>query len=86
VLICYSSTRVSSVYTTASKLLLFLHLTGDLHDGTGLTDARKPDGEKALPIFDKVEYDLLTIGRETSTPSPTLRQAHASQLTLPLKR
>jgi 2',3'-cyclic-nucleotide 2'-phosphodiesterase (5'-nucleotidase family) len=35
---------------------------GDLHDGTGLTDAYTPDGEKALPIFDEIDYDLLTIG------------------------
>ena len=39
--------------------------TGDLHDGTGLTDAYTPDGEKVLPIFDDVDYDLLTIGRTT---------------------
>jgi 2',3'-cyclic-nucleotide 2'-phosphodiesterase (5'-nucleotidase family) len=36
---------------------------GDLHDGTGLVDSYSPDGEKALPIFDQVDYDLLTIGK-----------------------
>ena len=46
------------------KVCVFRRLTivGDLHDGTGLTDAYTPDGEKVLPIFDDVDYDLLTIG------------------------
>ncbi|KAI1498475.1 Ser/Thr protein phosphatase family protein [Biscogniauxia marginata] len=36
--------------------------TGDLHDGTGLSDATSPDGEISIKIFDRVGYDLLTIG------------------------
>lgn len=41
---------------------LLLIDTGDLHDGTGLSDATKLDGEESMPIFDEVDYDLLTIG------------------------
>ncbi|KAG5984357.1 hypothetical protein E4U43_006182, partial [Claviceps pusilla] len=41
---------------------LLLVDTGDLHDGTGLSDAIKPDGAKSMPIFDEIHYDLLTIG------------------------
>ncbi|KAG6003127.1 hypothetical protein E4U21_002325 [Claviceps maximensis] len=41
---------------------LLLVDTGDLHDGTGLSDATKPDGAKSMPIFDEIHYDLLTIG------------------------
>lgn len=36
--------------------------TGDLHDGTGFSDATKLDGEKSMPVFDEIDYDLLTIG------------------------
>ncbi|ORY69519.1 Metallo-dependent phosphatase-like protein [Pseudomassariella vexata] len=36
--------------------------TGDLHDGAGLSDATTVDGEISLKIFDKINYDLLTIG------------------------
>ncbi|KAI0883330.1 Metallo-dependent phosphatase-like protein [Annulohypoxylon maeteangense] len=36
--------------------------TGDLHDGAGLSDATTPDGAVSMTVFDKVEYDLLTIG------------------------
>lgn len=43
-------------------LLIHVSRAGDLHDGTGLTDSYSPDGEKALPIFNKIDYDLLTIG------------------------
>ncbi|KFG82166.1 putative calcineurin-like phosphoesterase [Metarhizium anisopliae] len=41
---------------------LLLVDTGDLHDGTGLSDATKEDGTKSMPIFNEIEYDLLTIG------------------------
>lgn len=41
---------------------LLLVDTGDLHDGTGLSNATKPDGARSMPIFDQVDYDLLTIG------------------------
>ncbi|KAH9989038.1 Ser/Thr protein phosphatase family protein [Xylariaceae sp. FL0662B] len=36
--------------------------TGDLHDGAGLSDATTPDGEISMTIFDRANYDLLTIG------------------------
>lgn len=36
--------------------------TGDLHDGSGLSDATKVDGELSMPIFSEIDYDLLTIG------------------------
>jgi 2',3'-cyclic-nucleotide 2'-phosphodiesterase (5'-nucleotidase family) len=36
--------------------------TGDLHDGAGLSDATSPDGSISNPIFENVNYDLLTIG------------------------
>lgn len=41
---------------------LLLIDTGDKHDGNGLTDATSPNGVKALPIFTKQDYDLITIG------------------------
>ncbi|GAO14074.1 uncharacterized protein UV8b_06472 [Ustilaginoidea virens] len=41
---------------------LLLIDTGDLHDGTGLSDAITPDGTKSMPIFNEIDYDLLTIG------------------------
>ncbi|OAA37123.1 ser/Thr protein phosphatase family [Beauveria brongniartii RCEF 3172] len=41
---------------------LLLIDTGDLHDGTGLSDATQPDGELSMPIFDEIAFDLLTIG------------------------
>lgn len=36
--------------------------TGDLHDGNGLSDATKVDAAVSMPIFDEIDYDLLTIG------------------------
>ncbi|KAK3671123.1 hypothetical protein LTR78_008924 [Recurvomyces mirabilis] len=36
--------------------------TGDLHDGAGLSDATSPNGVLSNPIFDNIDYDLLTIG------------------------
>ncbi|ODA82598.1 hypothetical protein RJ55_01105 [Drechmeria coniospora] len=41
---------------------LLLIDTGDLHDGNGLSDATPIDGTMSMPIFDELEYDLLTIG------------------------
>ncbi|KAI9701411.1 MAG: hypothetical protein M1820_006502 [Bogoriella megaspora] len=41
---------------------LLLVDTGDLHDGTGLSDATSPDGLLSNPVFENVNYDLLTIG------------------------
>ncbi|KAF3012250.1 hypothetical protein E8E14_011191 [Neopestalotiopsis sp. 37M] len=36
--------------------------TGDLHDGTGLSDMTTPNGEISMKIFERLNYDLLTIG------------------------
>ena len=36
---------------------------GDLHDGNGLSDAALPNGVLSNPIFDEVQYDVLTIGK-----------------------
>ncbi|KAF9956184.1 hypothetical protein BGZ72_002966 [Mortierella alpina] len=36
--------------------------SGDLHHGTGLTDATELDGELLNPIYEKINYDALTIG------------------------
>lgn len=47
--------------------------TGDLHDGTGLSDASAIDGTESMPIFDEIDYDLLTIGE--TAPSPELRRS-----------
>ncbi|KAL8665355.1 MAG: hypothetical protein Q9202_002247 [Teloschistes flavicans] len=41
---------------------LLLIDTGDLHDGNGLSDATTPNGAVTNPIFENVDYDLLTIG------------------------
>lgn len=41
---------------------LLLIDTGDLHDGTGLSDSTKQDGEVSMPIFNEIDYDILTIG------------------------
>ncbi|KAH6643563.1 Metallo-dependent phosphatase-like protein [Boeremia exigua] len=48
----------------ANKLGVDLLLvdTGDLHDGAGLSDATSPNGLVSNPIFENLEYDLLTIG------------------------
>jgi hypothetical protein len=40
---------------------LILH-TGDLHDGAGLSDAALPNGLLSNPIFENIEYDILSIG------------------------
>ncbi|KAL1869664.1 hypothetical protein Daus18300_005519 [Diaporthe australafricana] len=41
---------------------LLLVDTGDLHDGAGLSDATAVDGELSNVVFEKLDYDLLTIG------------------------
>ncbi|KZF24516.1 calcineurin-like phosphoesterase [Xylona heveae TC161] len=41
---------------------LLLVDTGDLHDGAGLSDATSPDGAFSNPVFENIDYDLLTIG------------------------
>lgn len=45
---------------------LLLVDTGDLHDGAGLSDTTSPDGEISNVVFQKMDYDLLTIGKTTS--------------------
>jgi hypothetical protein len=37
--------------------------SGDLHDGTGLSDTTVPDGKITDRIFQYVEFDLLSVGR-----------------------
>ncbi|TID23626.1 hypothetical protein E2P81_ATG03191 [Venturia nashicola] len=41
---------------------LLLIDTGDLHDGAGISDATSPNGLVSNPIFENIDYDLLTIG------------------------
>ncbi|KAF9949369.1 hypothetical protein BGZ70_001803 [Mortierella alpina] len=36
--------------------------SGDLHHGTGLTDITELDGQLSNPIFEKINYDALSIG------------------------
>ncbi|WPH03211.1 secreted protein [Acrodontium crateriforme] len=55
---------VKAMRSKASELDVDLLLvdTGDLHDGAGLSDATPLNGQLSNPIFEKVDYDLLTIG------------------------
>ena len=73
VLICSWWIPVSYALSTYSKSLVhqgwgvrwwtnYTLATGDLHDGTGLSDATLPDGSLSNPIFENIDYDLLTIG------------------------
>ena len=39
-----------------------MRFSGDLHDGNGLSDATTPDGVLSNPIFENINYDVLTIG------------------------
>lgn len=52
--------------------------TGDLHDGNGLSDATSPNGAVFYPIFENLDYDLLTIGNHelyiTETAYETFNQ------------
>lgn len=41
---------------------LLLVDTGDLHDGAGLSDATTVDGALSNVVFEKLDYDILTIG------------------------
>ncbi|KAG0009151.1 hypothetical protein BGZ82_004180, partial [Podila clonocystis] len=36
--------------------------SGDLHDGNGLSDSTKLNGEVSDPIFAKINYDALAVG------------------------
>ncbi|KAI0167447.1 phosphoprotein phosphatase [Pestalotiopsis sp. NC0098] len=47
---------------TALGVDLLLVDTGDLHDGAGLSDATTPDAAISNILFEKIDYDLLTIG------------------------
>lgn len=52
---------------SAMNVDLLLIDTGDLHDGAGLSDATASlpngvNGQLSNPIFEKIDYDLLTIG------------------------
>jgi hypothetical protein len=42
---------------------LLLVDTGDLHDGTGFSDATPVSGELSINVFNEADYDLLTIGK-----------------------
>jgi len=37
-------------------------IAGDLHDGAGLSDATKPNGNVSNAVFERIDYDVLTIG------------------------
>ena len=41
---------------------LLLVDSGDLHDGTGLSDTTPVDGEITDEIFQYMDYDLLSVG------------------------
>ncbi|KAJ5764865.1 hypothetical protein N7520_004424 [Penicillium odoratum] len=47
---------------TNNNVDLLLIDTGDLHDGNGLSDATDPNGKITNPIFENIDYDLLTPG------------------------
>jgi len=44
-------------------VLADLLYSGDLHDWNGLSDAALPNGVLSNPIFDNIDYDVLTIGK-----------------------
>lgn len=49
---------------------LLLIDTGDLHQGTGLSDATTPDGDKSMPIFGQIDYDLMAMGKTDNKHFP----------------
>lgn len=55
------TSHLHSIADRTDKDILLID-TGDKHDGNGLSDASNPNGEVSTPIFNKQEYDLLTIG------------------------
>lgn len=57
-----SFTRLMKQAAADRGVDLLLVDTGDLHDGTGLSDGTKVNGAKSMPIFDEIDYDLLAIG------------------------
>lgn len=56
-------------YNSIHAASLTLFGTGDLHDGTGLSDATNPNGLVSNIIFENIDYDLLTIGQIPSPPN-----------------
>lgn len=52
-------------------LWLNIGTSGDLHDGAGLSDNTDPNGLVANPIFENVQYDLLSIGTIISPSNHT---------------
>lgn len=56
------SAGLSWSFTINSVAHRLTGISGDLHDGAGLSDATSPNGQLSNPIFEKVDYDLLTIG------------------------
>ena len=42
--------------------VVLINYLGDLHDGAGLSDATPVNGQISNPIFENINYDLLTIG------------------------
>ena len=57
-----SFTKAMKQKATGLGVDLLLMDTGDLHDGNGLSDASTPNGALTNPIFENIDYDLLTIG------------------------
>ncbi|KAJ9644361.1 uncharacterized protein PV06_06298 [Exophiala oligosperma] len=49
---------------------LLLIDSGDLHDGTGFGDITKPNGKLTVPIFQRLPYDLLSIGNHELYTTP----------------
>ena len=47
---------------------LLLIDTGDLHDGTGLSDTTALDGEITDEIFKYIDYDVLSVGHALFPP------------------
>ncbi|SCU78893.1 LADA_0A08394g1_1 [Lachancea dasiensis] len=60
----------------ASRDLILVD-TGDKHDGNGLSDATVPNGRISTEIFNKQDYDLLTLGNhELYTEENTILEYH----------
>jgi 2',3'-cyclic-nucleotide 2'-phosphodiesterase (5'-nucleotidase family) len=52
---------------------LFFFDSGDIVEGTGLSDASSVHGERILPIVQQVPYDAITIGNHELYHSETVR-------------
>lgn len=69
---------VSEEKRLSLDLGISLTVKRDLHDGTGFGDATSPNGKFTLPIFQKLPYDLLSIGNHelytTEIANQTYRQ------------